>query len=310
MYPVGMPRNTFGRSCWGHARSWWLAAALVLLPLSAHAASANVEVQVRCPQLEALPETRSELEARALVELAVRRQSSGVLVVSCDADGAELIWTSGGQVAHSRVPAQADARLLVDALVAALWNLTAPPPSTPPRSTPPAAPAPAALPHRLAVGLFADARLELWPRAPNALPGCDVGLSLLGDRFVVAAFGHYGAALDDVAGLRSSMLGGGAALDVRPLALRPLALGVAIRGQRFGVEPPAALTPREGSTWTLATALRLRFFQRWQTFTLALGPELVVYPVRARVLIGDREALSGPVVAGAFTLELGYLLRR
>jgi hypothetical protein len=288
------------------AYTWWLAAALELLPVGAVAAEPAIEVRVRCPQLEASREQRAELEARALVELSVRRRSSGALLVSCDADSAELSWTSAGREVTARVPLQSDPRLLVDSLIAALWNLTAAPEPPPP---PPPAPAPK--PTRpLAAGPYLGGRVELWPRAPNVFPGLSGGLQLVGRGWAASAFAQFAAALDDPEGLHSRMLGGGAALELRPRALGPLALGVGASAWRFSVKAPVPLLPDERSTLTVAALGRVRFVQEWQSFTLALGPELLVYPVRARVLVSGREALLGPRVAGAFSLELGWLAWR
>src|SRR5688572_21335942 len=231
------------------AYTWWLAAALELLPVIAVGAEPAIEVRVRCPQLEADSEQRAELEARALVELSVRRRSSGALRVTCDADSAELSWTSGGREVKARVPLQADPRLLVDSLIAALWNLTAAPEPPPPAPAPARPPPPPA--RRLAAGPYLGARVELWPRAPNVFPGVSGGLQLLGSGWSTSAFVQFAAALDDPEGPRSRMLGGGAAFELRPASLRPLSLGVATNVWRFSVRAPPPLSPAELSTLTV-----------------------------------------------------------
>jgi hypothetical protein len=262
-----------------------------------------VHIELECPALSADAEQRAAFEARALVELAVRRRASGVLGLRCDDALAILTWESPAGRTETRVPVSADRKLFVDALIAALWALHVRPQPAEPSADVVVRDSVADLRFGLSLGGHA----ELWPRSPNVFPGVRLGLTLRSERWSATAFGMYAAALERVEGIEITTVAGGVAFEARPFPMG-LEFGVGIRAATFIARAPSGVEPREDATLTVAAFTRARFVHEWSRVWIGLGPELLAYAVRPRVLIDDEQVLAGSWVVGGFGVDLGWIL--
>ena len=242
-----MPRGQHGlRRLNGTLPPIWMSAVLLLTTEGrALAAEAGIEFQIHCPVLESTAEGVGELEARALIELSVRRGDRGTVQVSCDAERATLRWLSQGKQVSATVAADSNPKRLVDTLIAALWRLRTPTEPEHGGPAPAVEPQPARPAPSLALAVSVGWHAELRTRSPNVLPGARLNIALLAPGWSVSVLGEVAYALDDVADSRARTLSAGSAFDLRPRTLRPLTIGVGLLLGRFSASAPNGFDPGE-----------------------------------------------------------------
>lgn len=274
---------------------------------TALSAQPAVHIDIDCAALSADAEQQAAFEARALVELAVRRRAASALALRCDGEVARLTWTSAYGIASTAVAVKADRKLFTDALIAALWTLKV-------EAQPELREAPAIVEEpktddALRFSSSAGVHVELWPSSMQTFPGARVGIALRGPRWSIGALGTMSLGLQEVDGVEARLWGGGIAFDARPFALREVELGVGGRVFSFTAHARDAVAPRSGSALVVSVVARARWVQEWSSFFIAFGPELSAYVLRPSVIVGEQRVWSGAWLAPGVALDAGWVFR-
>ncbi|MDX2055771.1 MAG: hypothetical protein SFV15_25435 [Polyangiaceae bacterium] len=254
----------------------------------------QVAVTVDCPILNQDAENRAALEARALVELTLRRVQ-GVLEISCDDARAYLKLTeSPSRVRTSTLPVEPDAGLFVDHLLSAVWELSAPETETVAgRVTGKFLAFRVAESPRLrrrwnaAAGVSA----EYWSTGRALLAGPRLALAWGTDQVQLAALAGVFTTVKTGAGVDAEGLLFGATVQYR--GLHPLTLSTGAETLRISVSPPEAFSPARAQTWAVAGPVAIRGNFMLHGVRLELGPEVTFYPLTPAVQL-DGSRRFGP----------------